>query len=116
MKKYILFFCFSFSAVFAFGQTINGVDDVKTGYMRIIVTEVLSAPNVKPQIEFEFAENSGVPKKAVPEMRDAQNKLVVCNTGIDALNFFTEELDFTLAHSYAINDGSKITHYYILKI
>jgi hypothetical protein len=116
MKKCILFLCFSFWAFFAFGQTINGVDDVREGYMRIIVTEVWNAPKTKPKIEFEFAENSGVPKKPITEIRDADDKLMVFNTGIDALNFFIEEFVFTLEDTYAISIGNTIIHYYIMKI
>lgn len=111
----VLVFClivFGFTTVHS--QTVNGVPikDIDVDYMQIVGTSKLMSNKVT--IEIDFGQVNKYWSREDTQVKDSNGKLVVFNSMIDALNFFSKN-GYEFIDANAITIGNQNVYHFMLK-
>jgi hypothetical protein len=115
MKSLLLILSLS-TTLFSFSQTVNGtpVKEINVEYIEIVGRGKLFS--TKLSVEIDFGQHNKVFNMKDTQIRDADGKLTVFNSMVDALNFFGTN-GYTFQQAYTITVGnSNIYHFLMRKI
>ncbi|MFK8045474.1 MAG: hypothetical protein AB8B72_08260 [Crocinitomicaceae bacterium] len=116
MKKIITLFSFLsiLSTYSLFSQSVNGVAiaDIEAEYIQIVGTQRFL--NNKVSIDIDFGQENKVLSIRDTQIRDESGRLVVFNSMIDALNFFSKN-GYEFVNAYALHGENQDVFHYILK-
>lgn len=95
-------------------QSVNGVaiKDIDVKYVQIVGTSKLLSN--KLSIELDFGQENKLFVAKDTQVRDANNKLVVFNSMVDALNFMTAN-GYEFVQAYALTIQNQNVYHYLLK-
>tara|TARA_B110000003_G_scaffold22010_1_gene21258 strand:+ start:295 stop:654 length:360 start_codon:yes stop_codon:yes gene_type:complete len=114
MKKliYIIVFLFSFNS---FSQSINGVPftEIDSPFIQIVGTVKLLSSKVTVMIDFGQSTKLFGNSKKQFSILDKENKKVVFNSMIDALNFMTKN-GYKFEQAYVLTVGNSNTYHYLM--
>jgi len=115
MKKSIYIFClFIVWNISSYAQTVNNVPikDIDVEYIQIVGT---ARPfSNKISIVLDFGQTSRFLNAKENHVRDDEGNLVIFNSMIDALNFFSTN-GYEFKHAYAISVANQNVYHYLLK-
>ncbi len=116
MKKIITITCLLaiFGTSNLFSQTVNGVliKDINVEYIQIVGTARFLSNKVS--IDIDFGQENKVFSIRDTQIRDKSGKLVVFNSMIDALNFFSAS-GYEFVNAYALHGENQDEYHYILR-
>ena len=97
-----------------YSQTVNDIliEDIDVEYIQIVGTSKLL--NNKVNIEIDFGQENKVWSSKDTWIKDENDKLIVFNSMIDALNFFSK-YGYDFVDAYAINVGNQNVYHYLMK-
>ena len=114
MKKLIAFI-FSLLILFSvYSQTVNDIPikDIDVEYIQIVGTSKLLSTKVTINIDFGQHDKIWVAKDT--QVKDGNGKLVVFNSMIDALNFFSKN-GYGFVQAYAVTAGNQNVYHYLMR-
>jgi len=118
MKKNIftlIFTCF-IGLMSNYAQTVNDIPlkDINVDYMEIVGTGKFMSN--KLTIEIDFGQENKYWSSKDTQLKDANGKLIVFNSMIDALNFFSANgYDFVTAYIVTVGSNNQNVYHYLLK-
>lgn len=97
-----------------YSQTVNDVPikDIDVNYIQIVGTSKLFSNKVTVEIDFGQENKFWTAKDT--QIKDKDGKLLVFNSMIDALNFFSKN-GYEFIDAYAITIGKQNVYHYMLK-
>ncbi len=117
MKMKNLFFTLIFS-IFGLttlcAQTVNGtpIADIDVEYVQIVGTSKLLSNKVT--INIDFGQENKIFSAKDTQIKDANGKLTVFNSMIDALNFMSK-CGYEFVNAYVLTAGSQNVYHYMMK-
>tara|TARA_B110000285_G_C14678974_1_gene403769 strand:+ start:113 stop:508 length:396 start_codon:yes stop_codon:yes gene_type:complete len=116
MKKNLIFtLMLSLLAIStAFSQTVNDkpISEIDVEYIQIVGTAKLLSNKVK--IKIDFGQLNKVFSAKDTQVKDKDGKLMVFNSMIDALNFFSAN-GYDFQQAYTITIGNQNVYHYLMK-
>jgi len=115
MKKIILLLLIAlFGASTAFSQSVNNVPikDIDVSYIQIVGTAKFLSTKIT--IEIDFGQTNKLLSSKDTQVRDEKGKLVIFNSMIDALNFFSKN-GYEFINAYVITINNQNVYHYMLK-
>tara|TARA_B100000767_G_C19363224_1_gene368689 strand:+ start:126 stop:485 length:360 start_codon:yes stop_codon:yes gene_type:complete len=109
---YIIAFLFSFNS---FSQSINGVpfSEIDSPFIEIVGTAKLLSSKITIMIDFGQSTKLFGNNKKQFSILDKDNKKVVFNSMIDALNFMTTN-GYKFEQAYVVTVGNSSTYHYLM--
>lgn len=100
--------------VSGFSQTVNGklIKDLDVDYVEIVGWNKIFSKKVT--VEIDFGQVDKFFKSKDTEIRDENDKRVVFNSMIDALNFMSKS-GYEFVTAYIVKEGDSSKYHYILR-
>ena len=98
----------------SFGQTVNGqnVNEIDVEYIEIVGTGKLFSTKLNVQID--FGQHDKLFSSKDTQIKDADGKLTVFNSMVDAMNFFGAN-GYEFQQAYAITIGNSNVYHFLLR-
>lgn len=95
-------------------QTINGtpLNEIDVEYVQIVGSSKLLSTKIN--IELDFGQHDKVFSSKDTQIRDENNKQVVLNSMIDALNFMSKH-GYEFVQAYAVGENNQFIYHYLLR-
>lgn len=117
MKKIILSFALAFIAFAGHSQTVNGVaiSDIDSDYLEL-VGRVRGTTKVSVEVDFGQGKKWSSNLTTTNVIKDENGKVIVFNSIIDALNFFSFfRYEFVNAFAVQVGITPEVQYHYILR-